>query len=107
MKGIFEELASHFRRNRAELRDDTVQGFLHILETVRLQDMPCSEVFSRLDEYVEKELDGHEAARLMPLLREHLDTCPDCCEEYEALLSALEQSSLNGKVDAPSPGSSA
>jgi hypothetical protein len=107
MKGIFEDLVGHFRRNTAELPDDVVQGFLRVLETVRLQDMPCSEVFSRLDEYVEKELHGHEAARLMPLLREHLDICPDCCEEYEALLSALEQSSLNGKADVPSRGPTA
>ncbi len=28
----------------------------------------------------------------MPLLREHFDLCPDCCEEYETLLAALGKS---------------
>jgi predicted anti-sigma-YlaC factor YlaD len=26
----------------------------------------------------------------MPLIQEHLDMCPDCCDEYEALLTVLE-----------------
>jgi hypothetical protein len=30
---------------------------------------------------------------LMPLLREHLDLCSDCCEEYEALMTVLEETS--------------
>ena len=95
MKGFLEDLASHFRRNQEGLPDRFVQGFLQVLESVRMQDMPCREVFARLDEYVEKELRDHEAAKLMPLLREHFDLCPDCCEEYEALLSAVEQSPPN------------
>ena len=101
MKRIFDDLASHFRRNTAELPDDVVQGFVRVLESIRVQDMPCSEVFARLDEYAERELRDHEAAKLMPLLREHLDMCPDCCEEYEALLSALEHSRRTGNADAP------
>ena len=102
---MFDDLASHFRRNPDELPDEVVQGFLGILESVRLQDMPCSEVFARLDEYVEKEMRNHEAAKLMPLLREHLDTCPDCCEEYEALLSTLEHSSPTGNATSQNPES--
>jgi hypothetical protein len=50
-------------------------------------------VYSRLDEYVDKEMHGEDASLLMPLLREHLDLCPDCCEEYEALLNVMDESS--------------
>ena len=75
-----------------DLPDEVIQSIFRVLESARVQDMPCSEVFSRLDQYVERELRDHEAARWMPLLREHFDICPDCCDEYEALLSALEQS---------------
>jgi len=107
MKRIFEDLASHFRRNPEELPDEVVQGFLSLLESVRLQEMPCSQVFARLDEYVEKELHDHEAEKVMPLLREHFDICPDCCEEYEALLSVLEKSGPVGKGDKARPGPSA
>jgi hypothetical protein len=99
MKSLFEEIAGHFRHDHHDLSDEVVQGFLRVLEKVRLETMPCSEVFAELDEYVEKEVRGEGAARLMPLLREHLDLCPDCCEEYEALLRVLEES--------PGPGTAA
>src|SRR5512139_2329871 len=101
MKHISDDLASRSPGDPEALPDAAVQGFLRLLESVRLQDMPCREVFARLDEYVEKELSDHQAAQLMPLLREHLDICPDCCEEYEALLSALAQSSGDEKSERP------
>ncbi|MBI5840358.1 MAG: hypothetical protein HZB19_09675 [Chloroflexi bacterium] len=74
-----------------ELRDEAVLGFLRVLEKVREEEAPCSEIFARLDEYVENELHGQDTARLMPLVKEHLDMCSDCCEEYEALLEVLEK----------------
>ena len=92
MKDLFQHLSGHFRHDHQELSDEALQGLLRVLEDVRKDDMPCSEVFSRLDEYVEKEVHGVDAAHLMPLLREHLDLCPECCEEYEALLTMLEKS---------------
>jgi hypothetical protein len=74
------------------LSDEVVRDFLQVLERVRVEEMPCSHVFELLDQYVDSEVRGEAAARLMPLLREHFDLCHNCCEEYEALLSALEQS---------------
>jgi hypothetical protein len=97
MKDIFAGLSNHFRRDHHELPDDVIQGFLRVLETVRLEEMPCSQVFALLDEYVDREVRGEAAAKLMPLLREHLDICPDCCEEYEALLRALEETPADKK----------
>ena len=75
-----------------ELSDEVVRDFLQVLERVRVEEMPCSHVFELLDQYVDSEVRGEAAARLMPLLREHFDLCHNCCEEYEALLSALEES---------------
>jgi hypothetical protein len=48
-----------------------------------------------LDEYVELKIKKEDAARIMPLIREHLDLCPECCEEYEALLDVVEKSGQN------------
>jgi hypothetical protein len=96
MSSNFDDLTSPHHSQPDELPDDVVRGFLRILESVRVQDMPCSEVFARLDEYVEHEVLDHEAAKLMPLLKEHFDICPDCCAEYEALLGVLEQSKTRG-----------
>lgn len=101
MQDFFKHLADHLGGDDQQLSDDAIKGFLHALEDARVQDVPCSQVFSMLDEYVEKELNGEDAARLMPLLREHLDLCQDCCDEYETLLEAVEKSS---KAASTGPG---
>ena len=93
MKDLFQHIGGHFKRDHQELPDEVIAGFLRVLEEVRRDDMSCSQVYSRLDEYVEKELHGENPELLMPLLREHFDLCTECCEEYEALLSVLEKSS--------------
>ncbi len=92
IKEVFQHIGGHFRQDGQQVPDEVIQGFLRVLEEVRVEDMPCSQVFARLDQYVEKEIHGENAARLMPLLREHFDLCPDCCEEYQALLNVLEKS---------------
>jgi hypothetical protein len=45
----------------------------------------CDECFDQIDRYVELELEGHDAAALIPGLRAHLDGCPACREEHESL----------------------
>jgi hypothetical protein len=92
MKDFIQRVRSDLKR-KTQLSDEVVDGFLRVLEKVRTEDVTCKEVFAQLDEYVEKEVDGKDAARLMPLLKEHLDLCSDCCDEYEALLSIIERSS--------------
>ena len=95
MKDIFQQIGDRLKKDRrqqhAEYPDEVIAGFLRVLEEARLEDMPCDQVYARLDEYVENEVDGKDAGKLMPLLREHLDICPECCEEYEALLECLEK----------------
>ena len=93
-RDFIENIRDKFKR-KEPLSDEVVQGFLRVLDKIRAEDVTCEEVFTQLDEYVEKEVDGKDAARLMPLLREHLDICSDCCDEYEALLKVIEKSSGN------------
>ncbi len=74
-----------------QLRNETVLGLLRLLEETDEEELSCNEIFMRLDEFVEREVDQKDAAKLMPVIREHLDTCPDCCEEFEALLEVIEK----------------
>jgi len=92
IKDILQRIRNGFHQED-QLPDGVVQGFLRVLENVRTDDISCNEVFAQLDQYVEQEVKGEDAARLMPLLREHLDLCSDCCEEYEALMTVLEETS--------------
>ena len=45
----------------------------------------CDECFELLDEYVEHEVAGRDAAAALPGLRAHLAGCPACREEHESL----------------------
>ena len=83
--------------HREEFPNEAVLGFLHVLESVREEDVPCDEVYARIDEYVEREVGQKDAAQLMPLVREHLEMCSECCEEYQALLDVLEKTSQEQK----------
>ena len=96
IRTIIQKIRSSFNQHE-ELPNATVTGFLRILESVREEEVPCDEIYARIDEYVEREVDKKDAAELMPLVREHLDLCPECCEEYQALLDVLEKTSKDQK----------
>ena len=53
----------------------------------------CDECFALSDQLAELMLEGKPAAELMPLVHAHLERCPDCREEFEALLDALRLTS--------------
>jgi hypothetical protein len=96
IRAIIQKIKSSFNPQE-ELPNEAVLGFLNVLESVREEEVPCDEVYAKIDEYVEREVDKKDAAQLMPLVREHLDLCPECCEEYDALLDILEKTSKNQK----------
>ena len=96
LRAIIQKIRSNFNHHE-ELPNQAVLGFLRVLESVREEEVPCDEVYTKIDEYVEREVDKKDAAKLMPLVREHLDLCPECCEEYEALLDILEKTSKDQK----------
>ena len=89
IKNLLKRIQSSFRP-REELQDEVVIKFLHVLENARAEELSCGDMFARLDEFVEREVEAKDADKITPLIREHLDMCPDCCAEYEALLAVLE-----------------
>ena len=52
----------------------------------------CDDVLHLLDQFAEAVLRGEDVAGLMPLVQRHLDMCPDCREEFEALMRILRAS---------------
>lgn len=49
----------------------------------------CDECFDELHRFAEMELAGKTPEKAMPLVKDHLERCGNCREEYEALLEAL------------------
>jgi len=50
----------------------------------------CQDVYRLLDQFAEAVLRGEDTAPWMPLIRAHLELCPDCRAEFEALMRALQ-----------------
>ena len=85
--------------------DDTIQRWQKIgnltlmkarLESLAVSDkkeISCEEVFAVLDQFAEAVHRGENPLLMMPLVRQHLDVCPDCRDEYETLLGMLQPTS--------------
>ncbi len=60
-----------------------------LAERARDEELSCDEVYALVDQYAECVARGEDAAALMPLVKEHLQRCPGCQEELEALLRMI------------------
>ena len=50
-------------------------------------EISCTECFDQVSHFVELEASGENAVAKMPWLRQHLDQCQACRDEYEMLLA--------------------
>lgn len=61
-----------------------------VLDT-RPVEVGCDDCAVRLDRFAEMTLAGLEPREALPLIEEHLEMCPCCREEFEALVDALRE----------------
>jgi hypothetical protein len=57
------------------------------------QEWSCDDAYALLDVFAEWVSRGEDVATLMPLVNHHLQMCPDCHEEFAALLRAVDATS--------------
>lgn len=51
----------------------------------QVEEITCSECLDQVSQYVDLELASGQAARQMPRVKQHLDQCLVCREEYQVL----------------------
>jgi hypothetical protein len=51
----------------------------------------CDDCFALLDQFAQAEIDGQGVPAALEAVRNHLDQCVCCREEYKALLEALRE----------------
>jgi hypothetical protein len=68
---------------------DIFKALIAEIAETREVEIGCDECFEQLDRYVEMTLTGLDAAQAMHLVRDHLEICGECHEEFAALLEAL------------------
>jgi len=69
------------------LSNGDVHDLIRYLENAELD---CDNVFKVLDRFAELEIRKEDAALIFPLVREHINECHNCCDEYTALMEVLE-----------------
>ena len=88
---LTQKFRNFFRREpETQLPDSLVEQLVKSLQITHEEECACDEFHDFIDQYAETNIRGEDAARLMPLIKDHLEICHECCEEYEALLDVLQ-----------------
>ncbi len=72
------------------LQEKKFAMMLDMLVKTETHEITCNDVGDALAEFAELHQQGEDVKHLMPLIHQHLEMCPDCREEYEALMAAIE-----------------
>lgn len=79
--------------SKISLTPDQFEKMLKMIENTQEEELSCDEAFELLDIYAEMAARGKDVQEMYPLVRHHLDMCPDCREEYEAIIRILNEQS--------------
>ena len=77
------------------LDDAALVKLMHCLNMASENACTCAEAFAMLDQYTELVASDEQAQQLMPLVKNHMDVCPDCREEFEILLKIVHAEHAN------------
>ncbi len=67
------------------MKSDQFERWLHNIYSTKDEEISCSECFDLVSHFVEVELSVEDAVAKMPQLKQHLDQCAACRQEYETL----------------------
>jgi hypothetical protein len=93
MTGLFDRLRHWLglaRRTPYRLSPAGAAQIGRELESTQEIEFDCEQVYQLIDRFAEAVRQGQNGASWMPLIRAHLEKCPDCRTEFEALLAVLQ-----------------
>jgi hypothetical protein len=79
------------------MADPPLDDLMRRLAKTKDEEILCSECLVLVVRYVDLELAGEDAMSLLPQLKQHLDQCSACREDYE-MLYELAQAQEEGKL---------
>ncbi len=96
MRNLFAALQRLFRRPsqspQPALPAESIKHIAQMIGATQEVEYSCDQVYQLLDQFAEAVLRGEDVSKLMPLVQQHLEMCPDCQAEFEALLRTLKAS---------------
>lgn len=81
------------------MKSNRFERWLQNIYHTQDEEISCSECFDLVSHFVEVELAGENASAKLPQLKQHLDQCAACREEYETL---RDFQSLDNRGELPS-----
>jgi hypothetical protein len=72
------------------LTPEQVGLLLKMLQDTQDVELTCPECLADLDKYAQSNLDGLPLDGVLARLREHLEACPGCNEEFQLILETLD-----------------
>ena len=73
------------------LKKEQIQTLVGLIVTTETDQVTCDDCFGQIGEFAEHALDGRELTDGMQVIQRHLEQCPCCKGEYEALIEALQE----------------
>jgi hypothetical protein len=72
------------------LTSEQVSGLVKLLGLTRDHEFTCSECLRHVGEFAERRLANQPLDEVTASVEQHLALCPECREEFEALMKILE-----------------
>jgi hypothetical protein len=72
------------------LSDDQIRALLQAIGLTRDRELNCDECLGQVGDFAELILEGRPVEDAWDLVRQHLQICDECREEFTLLLNALE-----------------
>ena len=73
------------------MSNDELAELLRLVGLTREREINCEQCLALVAEFVDQELAGKSVHEGLQAVRQHLEVCAECCEEYEALRRALSE----------------
>lgn len=67
-----------------------IDKLLLLVSNIQDDKLDCDGCFEQIAEFADTELTGRPLREALLAVRTHLECCPCCADEYQALLAALE-----------------
>ena len=73
-----------------KLTIEQTKTLLNYIASCKTDDIDCDACFEHMAEFVEHELLGSEISQALLQVERHVDQCPCCDDEHNALVEALQ-----------------
>ena len=76
-----------------ETEINALRKLLRFIGYTQDTEVSCDDVERIIDQFAEFVQRGEDVKEMMPLVKNHVDMCPECREEFEALIQILQNAS--------------